>query len=82
MLDSIQGLEEEQELNEQIHGPGFFKDELMEIFEITSQVKSLKRRAMDLEKTINACVHDMHTMQQMLSVVDEAKARLVSSTIA
>ena len=74
MLDSIHGLEEEQELNEEIHGPGFFKDELMEICGIKSQVKSLKRRAMDLEKTISACVHDMHTMQQMLSVVDEAKA--------
>lgn len=73
MLESITGLEEQEVLTSD---PGQDADvaAVVEALEISALVKSLHRRAVDLQKTISACTYDMQTMRQMLAVAEEAQS--------
>uniref|UniRef100_A0A061SEX3 Uncharacterized protein n=1 Tax=Tetraselmis sp. GSL018 TaxID=582737 RepID=A0A061SEX3_9CHLO len=54
---------------------------LKEMLKIPALVKSLKRRTIDLQKTITACVHDLQRIRQSLTVIEEAQRYKLNSTI-
>jgi hypothetical protein len=79
MLDSITGLQEVHLAALEANGVDNGQTGIAKFLQVPQLIHSLRKRSVDLQKTITGCKHDMAAMQQMLGVIEESQRLKLSA---